>query len=236
MSDCLTVSHASLAVCLFLNYVVSLSTLLKDLSPLPTSLPYTQTSTRTSPSFSPYPSDKERIADITIFMFAGHDTTAYQVSWIIIELARHPECVKKLRVELDAIFPFKSSESKGATGGDKEGEKEGAPRTTRPVFTPQHSSQLPYLTMLIKEGQRLWPVTSIGTSRTSTKDIPFKDKIIPKGSILSISFFAMFRTRSVYTLCPFLCSALLCSALLCSALLCSALLCSALLCSALLCS
>jgi cytochrome P450 len=160
----------------------------------------------TSVSLSPYPSDKERIADITIFMFAGHDTTAYQVSWIIIELARNPECVKKLRVELDAIFPFKSSESNGVAGGDKEGdkgekegekeeEKEGVPHAARPVFTPLHSSQLPYLSMVIKEGQRLWPVTSIGTSRTATKDIPFKDKIIPKGSICSIAFFAMFRTR-----------------------------------------
>lgn len=162
-------------------------------------------------------------------MFAGHDTTAYQVSWIIIELARNPQCVRKLRVELDAIFPFKSKESKGVTkgvaGGDKEGEKEGekeekegekegSPRTTRPVFTPQHCSQLPYLSMVIKEGQRLWPVTSVGTSRTSTKDIPYKDKIIPKGSILSISFFSMFRTRSVYTSCPFLSFPPLCYALL----------------------
>lgn len=171
-------------------------------------------------SHSPYPSEQERIADITIFMFAGHDTTAYQVSWIIIELARNPECVKKLRVELDAIFPFKSSESNGVAGGvaggekegdkegEKEGEKESVPHTARPVFHPQHSSQLPYLSMVIKEGQRLWPVTSVGTSRTATKDIPYKDKIIPKGSICSIAFFAMFRTRSVFISCRLLCSLL----------------------------
>jgi Cytochrome P450 len=175
---------------------------------LPNSLPHTHTCICTPLSLSPYPSDKERIADITIFMFAGHDTTAYQVSWIIIELARNPECVRKLRVELDAIFPFKSYESNGVTGGVTGGEKEGVPRTQRPVFTPQHSSQLPYLSMVIKEGQRLWPVTSIGTSRTSTKDIPYKDKIIPKGSICSIAFFAMFRTRSVPMSCSVSCTLL----------------------------
>ena len=138
---------------------------------------------------SPYPSDKERIADITMFMFAGHDTTAYQLSWIIIELARNPECVRKLRIELDAIFPPKSSGSKEAT------DKEGVAGTGRTVFTPQHLSQLPYLSLIIKEGMRLWPVTAVGTSRVSNKDIPYKDKIIPKGSVLSISFFAMFRSR-----------------------------------------
>jgi cytochrome P450 len=52
----------------------------------------------------PYPSDRERIADVTMFMLAGYDTTGYQVSWIIIELARHPDVVQKLRVELDLEF------------------------------------------------------------------------------------------------------------------------------------
>ena len=160
-------------------------------------------------------------------MFAGHDTTAYQVSWIIIELARNPECVRKLRVEMDAIFPFKSTESNGVAGGYKEEEKEEVPHAARPVFTPQHSSQLPYLSMVIKEGQRLWPVTSIGTSRTSTKDIPFKDKVIPKGSICSIAFFAMFRTRSVFISCPVVCSAVCCA--LCCAVQCCAVLCCAVL-------
>ena len=125
-------------------------------------------------------------------MFAGHDTTAYQLSWIIIELARNPECVKKLRVELDAIYPFKSNESKEK---EEEEEKEGATGAARVVFTPQHLSQVPYLSMIIKEGMRLWPVTAVGTSRVSNKDIPFKGKVIPKGSILSITFFAMFRSR-----------------------------------------
>jgi cytochrome P450 len=40
---------------------------------------------------SPYPTELERIADVTIFMLAGHDTTAYQVSWIIIEILKHPQ-------------------------------------------------------------------------------------------------------------------------------------------------
>ena len=160
-------------------------------------------------SVSPYPSDKERIADITIFMSASYDTTAYQLSWIIIELARNPDSVSKLRIELDAIFPPKSSGSgsgSGSEGGsesvsvshgvtDKDKDKEGVTGAGRAVFTPQHLSQLPYLSMVIKEGMRLWPVTAIATSRVSSRDLPYKDKVIPKGSIVTISLFAMFRSR-----------------------------------------
>ena len=149
-------------------------------------------------SVSPYPSDKERIADITIFMSASYDTTAYQLSWIIIELARNPDCVSKLRIELDAIISSKSSGSESesvSNGGVTDKDKEGVTGARRAVFTPQHLSQLPYLSMVIKEGMRLWPVTAIATSRVSSRDLPYKDKVIPKGSIVTISNFAMFRSR-----------------------------------------
>jgi cytochrome P450 len=41
---------------------------------------------------------------------------------------------------------------------------------------------------------RLWPVAAIGTSRLVGADIPYGDKIIPKGAIASVGFFAMFRS------------------------------------------
>lgn len=106
-------------------------------------------------------------------MMAGHDTTAYQLSWIIIELSRHPAVVAKLRVELDSLFSARQDSSV--------------------VFTPQHLSKLDYLTSVIKEGMRLWPVAAIGTSRIVAADIQFGLKTIPKGSAATIGFFAMFR-------------------------------------------
>ena len=135
---------------------------------------------------------------MSIFMIAGHDTTAYQLSWIIIELSRHPECILKLRAELDAIFPReKNSSVEGGVLGDgnKIGENEDGNEKGRDkvVFTPQQFSKLTYLSMIIKEGMRLWPVTAVGTSRIAAADIPCNGKIIPKGSTASVSFFAMFR-------------------------------------------
>jgi len=53
---------------------------------------------------SPYPSDRERIGDITTFLVAGHDTTGYQLSWTIIELAKSPRVVAKLRAELNRVL------------------------------------------------------------------------------------------------------------------------------------
>ena len=125
---------------------------------------------------SPYPTDKDRIADISIFMFAGklildlisyifliilciffsnltssifcyagHDTTAYQLSLLMVRLANHPLVVKKLRVELDSVY--------GGTEGPLKS-------------TPTQLSQLTYLSMVIKEGMRIDPVVAGGPNRT----------------------------------------------------------------------
>ena len=108
-------------------------------------------------------------------MIAGHDTTAFQLSWIIIELAKAPEIVKKFRVELDAIFPERNGNG-------------------RVEFTPQHLSKLNYLNLIIKEGMRLWPASAVGSSRIVMQDIKYGDnKIIPKGANAGIGFFAMYR-------------------------------------------
>ena len=48
-----------------------------------------------------YKDDSHRIADIMMFLFAGHDTTAYSLSWTLLELARHPEEMKKLQEALN---------------------------------------------------------------------------------------------------------------------------------------
>lgn len=122
---------------------------------------------------SPYPSDLHRVADITIFMLAGYDTTAHQISWIIIELARNPQITAKLREELDIVM--------GPSNG---------PRNC----SANQLTELHYLGKIIKEGMRLWPVIAYGVQRIIPEDIKYKEYMIPKGSSVSINFFAMFRT------------------------------------------
>jgi cytochrome P450 len=125
---------------------------------------------------SPYPTEQERVADVVTFLLAGHDTTSYQLSWIIVELGRHPEVVAKLRAELKQVLPEGSDPTK---------------------WTPQHLSQLSYLYDVIREGQRLWPSAAITTSREALVDIPYDNgtsaMIIPTGSAIGIHAFAMGR-------------------------------------------
>lgn len=85
---------------------------------------------------SPYPSEMHRAVDMFTFIVAGHETTGYSLSWILIEIARHPEVYKKIREELELKVPA---------------------NTTHLSFND--ISILPYLDMVIKEGMRLWPVT-----------------------------------------------------------------------------
>jgi retinoid hydroxylase len=116
---------------------------------------------------SPYPSDKERVADVTTFLLAGHDTTGYQIAWIIIEVSRHPLVLQKIRAELDMIIPDRSGNVN---------------------LTPKLLGQMNYLTMVIREGMRLWPVLPIGSNRVVNKDISFKDYVIPKGATIGKLF------------------------------------------------
>mmetsp|Transcript_7331 Transcript_7331/g.10824 ORF Transcript_7331/g.10824 Transcript_7331/m.10824 type:complete len:496 (+) Transcript_7331:334-1821(+) len=44
-----------------------------------------------------YESDDDRIAEISLFFFAGHDTTGYTLAWTILELAKNPSEQSKLR-------------------------------------------------------------------------------------------------------------------------------------------
>lgn len=51
---------------------------------------------------SPYASDVERIADLTIFVRAGSDTLAYRLTWTFLEISRNPEGYQKLKEEINA--------------------------------------------------------------------------------------------------------------------------------------
>lgn len=54
---------------------------------------------------SPYPDERARSADVLLLLLAGHDTTGHTAAWTLIELARHPEALVKVKSELDMIKP-----------------------------------------------------------------------------------------------------------------------------------
>ena len=121
---------------------------------------------------TPYPSDTERCADMSIFMIAGHETTANTLAWTIIEISRNPDVYTRLKAEIDTVVQ--------GTGTDN--------------ITQKQLNEMTYLDYVIKEGMRIWPVAALGVYRTASKDIPYKSYIIPKGSVVNLPFTPIFRS------------------------------------------
>ncbi|OWK12084.1 CYP4F2, partial [Cervus elaphus hippelaphus] len=121
-------------------------------------------------------SDEDIRAEADTFMFEGHDTTASGLSWVLYNLAKHPEYQERCRQEVQELL--RDREPKEIEWDDL--------------------TQLPFLTMCIKESLRLHPpVTYI--SRRCTQDIMLPDgRVMPKGVICLISIFATHHNPSVW--------------------------------------
>ncbi|KAL6058198.1 hypothetical protein STEG23_004297 [Scotinomys teguina] len=120
--------------------------------------------------------DEDIRAEADTFMFGGHDTTASGLSWILYNLARHPEYQERCRQEVQELLR------------DREPEE----------IEWDDLAQLPFLTMCIKESLRLHPpVTMI--SRCCTQDVVLPDgRVIPKGNVCVISIFGVHHNPSVW--------------------------------------
>jgi cytochrome P450 len=118
---------------------------------------------------SPYPSDKERCADMTTLMIAGHDTS-YTLAWIFLEITRHPAVLTHVKKEIDSVV--------------SDGEEH---------ISQRQLNSMTYLDQVIKEGMRLWPVAGLGILRQNSKDIQYEDFVIPKGSICELCFYLINR-------------------------------------------
>ncbi|XP_013360518.1 PREDICTED: leukotriene-B4 omega-hydroxylase 3-like [Chinchilla lanigera] len=115
-------------------------------------------------------------AEVATFMFEGHDTTASGLSWALYNLARHPEYQERCRQEVRELLRGREPEE----------------------IEWDDLTQLPFLTMCLKESLRLHPpITSI--SRCCTQDIVLPDgRVIPKGVICLISIFGLHHNPAVW--------------------------------------
>ena len=118
-----------------------------------------------------------------IFLIAGHDTTGYSLSWILIEISRHPEVYAKIKAEIEEHIP---------------------PGPSRDHMSMDDLSRLAYMDMVIKEGMRLWPVTSLGSLRILSKDIEYNNMLLPSGSTILMPFYSISRTGIRVLLCTYM--------------------------------
>ncbi|XP_025222653.1 docosahexaenoic acid omega-hydroxylase CYP4F3-like isoform X2 [Theropithecus gelada] len=121
-------------------------------------------------------SDEDIRAEADTFMFAGHDTTASGLSWVLYNLARHPKYQEHCRQEVQELL--KNRDPKEIEWDDL--------------------VQLPFLTMCLKESLRLHsPVSRI--QRCCTQDVVLPDgRVIPKGNTCIVSIFGIHHNPSVW--------------------------------------
>ncbi|RPD64802.1 cytochrome P450 [Lentinus tigrinus ALCF2SS1-6] len=136
--------------------------------------------------------DEEMIAQMATFLFAGHETTASSTSWLLWELARHPEYQAKMREEVKAV------RARVAARGDTD-------------FSVSDLDSMTYCLAAMKEVLRLHPIVYLTERQASRDDVlPLAYPIttttgetineipIPKGTSCRISIWTYNRLPQIW--------------------------------------
>jgi cytochrome P450 len=118
-------------------------------------------------------SDREVRDQVMTLMFAGHDTSTSTLTFMLHELARHPEVTRRLREEQERVLG-------GAT----------------PTPT-QLEREMPYLEMVLDEVLRLYPPAWIGPRR-AVREFEFGGWTVPRGAYVNYCSWASHRLPEVF--------------------------------------
>jgi cytochrome P450 len=117
--------------------------------------------------------DQEIRDQVMTLMFAGHDTSTSTLTFMLHELARHPEVVDRLHEEQDQVLG-------GASPTPQQLEKE-----------------MPYLEMVLDEVLRLYPPAWIGPRR-AVREFEFGGCTVPRGAYVNYCSWASHRLPEVF--------------------------------------
>ncbi|MDX6608951.1 MAG: hypothetical protein QOF85_876 [Solirubrobacterales bacterium] len=117
--------------------------------------------------------DKEIRDQVMTLMFAGHDTSTSTLTFMMHELARHPDVVAKLREEQDQVL-----------GGDV-------------PDIEKLEREMPYLDMVLDEILRLYPPAWIGPRR-AVRDFEFAGHRVSRGAYVNYCSWASHRLPEVF--------------------------------------
>ncbi|HET7507924.1 MAG TPA: cytochrome P450 [Solirubrobacterales bacterium] len=118
-------------------------------------------------------SDREIRDQVMTLMFAGHDTSTSTLTFMLHELARHPEVVRRLHEEQDRVLG-------GASPTAQQLEKE-----------------MPYLDMVLDEVLRLYPPAWIGPRR-AIREYQFGGHTVPRDAYVNYCSWASHRLPEVF--------------------------------------
>ena len=117
--------------------------------------------------------DREVRDQVMTLMFAGHDTSTSTLTFMMHELARHPEVTARLLQEQDEVL------------GDKV------------PTVDQLEREMPYLDMVLDEVLRLYPPAWIGPRR-AVRDFGFGGYTVPRGAYVNYCSWASHRIPEVF--------------------------------------
>ncbi|MEM9770610.1 MAG: cytochrome P450 [Cyanobacteria bacterium P01_D01_bin.73] len=115
--------------------------------------------------------DEELRDELITLLFAGHETTATAMAWAMYWLHRQPECLEKVRAELNAM-PADSS--------------------------PMDMMRLPYLSAVCNETLRLYPVAIVTFPRYVEKSFQLDGYEMEQGRIILGSIYLVHHQEEVY--------------------------------------
>jgi cytochrome P450 len=117
--------------------------------------------------------DREIRDQVMTLMFAGHDTSTSTLTFMLHELARHPDVVVRLCEEQDRVL--------GAAAPSAD----------------QLEREMPYLEMVLDEVLRLYPPAWIGPRR-AVRDFEFGGYTVPRGAYVNYTSWASHRIPAVF--------------------------------------
>ena len=112
-------------------------------------------------------SDRELQDEVITLINAGHETTASALAWTWYLLGMHPEVMANMQDELETVLNGSSP-------------------------TIETLPRLQYTRQVFDEAQRLCPI-AFGLPRVALEDDEIKGYFIPKGSVLSVAQYFIFR-------------------------------------------
>jgi cytochrome P450 len=118
-------------------------------------------------------SDREVRDQVMTLMFAGHDTSTSTLTFMMHELARHPDIVARLQEEQDRVL--------------------GAAAPTIDAL----EREMPYLEMVLDEVLRLYPPAWIGPRR-AVRDFEFGGHAVARGAYVNYCSWASHRIPEVF--------------------------------------
>jgi cytochrome P450 len=118
-------------------------------------------------------SDREIRDQVMTLMFAGHDTATSTLTFMLHELARHPDVGRRLGEEQDRVL-------------------DGGSPTAH-----QLEKEMPYLEMVLDEVLRLYPPAWIGPRR-AVREYEFGGHTVPRGAYVNYCSWASHRLPEVF--------------------------------------